>query len=307
MAHNSNIPHKPWVVLFLSVAAIWGGSFMFMRAAAFEFGPFPTSCLRMAIGALAMLPLLYWRGFLPQLWGNAWLIFWVSLVNAAIPFACYAFAVMHITTGLSAILNATTPMFTALVAWVWLGQRLSAVRIAGVLLGFAGVALLASEQAGLKGEALWLSVAAIAACLVATLCYAISGNIIKQKMSHIHPWVIAGGTMLGAAVWLLVPALIYAPSVMPSLASWGSLAVLGVICSAAAFMLYFELVQRVDISRSSSVTYLIPVFAIVYALLLLDEPLTLWMLSCGAIVVLGTALATGFFQLKGQRGLTAKE
>lgn len=284
---------KPWLLIFLSTAAIWGGSFLLMRSAALEFGVFATSCLRMVIGAVVMLPLLWWRGLLPQLRANVWLLVWVSLGNAAIPFACYAFAVLHITTGLSSILNATTPMLTALVAWLWLKQRLTRMRLFGIAIGFAGIALLVGEQVGLKGDEALLSVAAIAACLVATLGYAISGNIIKLKMAHMHPWAIAAGTMLGAALWLLIPALLTLPHQMPSGAAWSSLVAVGVLCSAIAFMLYFELMQRVDIARTASVTYLIPVFALVYASLFLDEVITLWMLLCGAVVLLGTALATG--------------
>jgi drug/metabolite transporter (DMT)-like permease len=168
MTHSTTTAPQPWLLLFLSVAAIWGGSFMFMQTAALEFGAIATAGLRMAIGALVMLPLLWWRGLLPQLRQHWRIIFGISLVNAAIPFACYAFAVLHISTGLSAILNATTPMFTALVAWLWLGQGLGRLRITGVVIGFAGVVLLAREQASLKGSGMWLSIAAVAACLVAT-------------------------------------------------------------------------------------------------------------------------------------------
>jgi drug/metabolite transporter (DMT)-like permease len=289
-----NTAPKPWLLIFISTAAIWGSSFLFMRTAAVEMGAWPTACLRMVIGSLVMLPLLAWRGLLSQLWHNRWLIFWVSLVNAAIPFACFAFAVLHITTGLSAILNATTPMFTALVAWLWLGQRFSTWRLVGIAVGFVGVALLVAEQAGVKGEQLWLSIAAMLACLVATLCYAVSGNVIKQKMAHLHPWVIAGGTMLGAALWLCVPAYLTWPASSVSNQAWGALVVAGVLCSAVAFMLYFELMQRVDIARTASVTYLIPVFAVLYSLVFLNEDMTLWMLLCSAVVLVGTALATGW-------------
>lgn len=267
-----------------------------MRFAALEFGAFPTAGLRMAIGALFILPLLLWRGLLGQLKGNIKLIFWVSLLNGAVPFASYAFALQHITTGFSAILNATTPMFAALVAWLWLRQSLTAWRVAGLALGFAGVVLLASDQAGLKGDAFWLSLASVAACFLATLCYALSGHLIKEKMSHLHPWVIACSTMCGAAVWLLIPALLTWPSSAPSAKAWWSLLVVGVVCSGLAFMLYFELMRRVDMTRTSSVTYLIPVFALIYGALFLDEYITLWMVFCGAIVLLGTALATGLIR-----------
>lgn len=268
-----------------------------MRVAGLEFGVFPSACLRMGIGTLVMLPLLAWRGLLGQLWANWSSIFWVGLVNAAIPFACYSFAVLHMTTGLAAILNAAVPMFSALVAWLWLGQRLSFLRAVGIAIGFAGIALLVGQQAAFKSSgssgALWLPVLSILACLLAALCYGISGNAIKERLSHLHPWVIACGTMLSATLWLAVPCGLTWPSSVPSPKAWGALVTVGVVCSAAAFMLYFELLRRADATKTMSVTYLIPVFATIYGVIFLDEHLTPWMVFCAAIIALGTALATG--------------
>lgn len=296
MSHLNTTAPKPWLLLFIAIAAIWGSSFLFMRVAAAEFGALPTACLRMGIGALVMLPLLAWRGLLGQMMANWKSILLISLFTSAIPFACFAFAVLHITTGLSAILNATSPMFAALVAWLWLGQRLTAWRVVGIVIGFLGVVLLAGAQAALKGDAIWLSVLSVLACLLAALCYGASGNVVKERMSHLHPWVIAGGTMLGATLWLAVPTALTWPTASPSNQAWGAMTVAGVACSAVAFMLYFELMQRVDMIRTSSVTYLITVFALVYGVLFLDEHITLWMLFCGAVVLLGTALATGLIK-----------
>lgn len=293
---NPTPPHQPWILLFLGAAAIWGGSFLLMRIAAADFGPFATAALRMGIGTAAMLPLLWWRGLLPQIQLHWRSLLWVSLVNAGIPFACYSFAVLHITTGLAAILNATVPMFSALVAWWWLGQRLTPLRTLGIVIGFVGVAMLAGEQASLKGDQPWLSMTAMLACLLATFCYGASGNVIKERLSHLHPWVIACGTMLGATLWLAVPAALTWPAKPPSSGAWWALIAVGVVCSALAFMLYFELLQRTDATKTMSVTYLIPVFAVIYGVLFLDEHITPWMLLCGCVVVLGTALATGLIK-----------
>ncbi len=298
MTHSSTTSPKPWLFLFLMIAAIWGSSFLFMRTAVLEFGVFPATCLRMAIGALVMLPLLAWRGLLGQMAIHWRPILTISLFNAAIPFACFAFAVLHITTGLAAILNATVPMFAALVAWIWLGQRLTRWRTFGIAIGFLGIALLAGEQAAIKGDALWLSILAMLACLLASLCYGVSGNLVKERLSHLHPWVIAGGTMLGAALWLLVPCVLAWPSRMPSHHAWGAVTAAGVLCSAVAYMLFFELLRRADATKTLSVTYLIPVFAILYGVVLLDEHITPWMLLCALITALGTALATGLITKK---------
>ena len=306
MTHSNIAAPKAWLFIFILLAAIWGASFLLMRLAATEFGVFTTSCLRMGIGAVVMLPLLWWRGLVPQMLANWRRILWISFINATIPFACFAFAVLHITTGLSAILNATVPMFSALVAWVWLGQRLTAWRVLGIAIGFIGITLLAGEHAALKGDALWLSILSILACLIAALCYGLSGNLIKEQLSHLHPWVIAGGTMLGATLWLTIPAALTWPATAPSMQAWGALIAVGVVCSALAFMMYFTLLQRIDATKTQSVTYLIPVFALIYGVLFLDERVTLWMVLCGTVVLVGTALATGLIY-KPQRGLTAKE
>jgi drug/metabolite transporter (DMT)-like permease len=292
MPNFTNTPPKPWRLMFICIAALWGSSFLFMRGAALELGVWPTAFLRMAIGALTLMPILLWRGQFGALKRSWVLMCWMSLINSAIPFACYAFAVLHITTGLSAILNATTPLLTALVAWLWLGAKLSPSRLIGAAIAFAGIALLVGEQASLKGDSAWVSISAVLACLVATSCYAIAGNVIKEKMTTMHPWEIAFGTMFGAALWLAVPAALTWPSAPISSQAWLSVGAAGVFCSALALMLYFELLRRTDTARTASVTYLIPVFALFYGVILLNESITLWMLTCGLVVLMGTALAT---------------
>ena len=138
---------------FILLAAIWGASFLFMQLAVGDFGIMATACVRVAIGALILLPLVAVRGQLRVL-GQHWkAIFLCGLFNAGIPFAFYSFAVLSISTGLAAILNATTPMFGALVAWAWLKDRPDVSRITGLVVGFAGVALLAGEKASFKAGA----------------------------------------------------------------------------------------------------------------------------------------------------------
>jgi drug/metabolite transporter (DMT)-like permease len=167
-AHNAE---PAWIARFIALGAIWGSSFMFMHLAVAELGPLPTAALRVAFGALFLLPLLVWRGQ-AHLLGQRWLpVFFVGLLNSGIPFALFAFSLLTLTTGLSSIINASVPMFGALVAWLWLGEKPGAWRIVGLVLGFAGVTLLAWDQAGIKGEGsglhpLW----AIAACLGACTC-----------------------------------------------------------------------------------------------------------------------------------------
>ena len=153
VAAHAAVPRR-WIVDFLLLAAIWGSSFLFMRMAAVEFGPVPTAAVRVAIAAAFLLPLLWLRGLAPQLRQHWKAVLVIGLLNSAIPFACFAFALLSITTGLSAILNATVPLFGALVAWLWLNDRLAGSRVLGLVIGFGGIALLAWDQASFKPECL---------------------------------------------------------------------------------------------------------------------------------------------------------
>ena len=112
-----------------------------MRISTVEFGPLPTAAVRVGIAALFLLPIVWLRGLLPDLKKNWKKIFLIGILNSGIPFACFSFALLSITTGLSAILNATVPMFGALIAWLWLKDKPNASRILGLIVGFAGVAM----------------------------------------------------------------------------------------------------------------------------------------------------------------------
>ncbi len=152
---------QAWVFDFVLLAAIWGASFLFMRTASHEFGVFATAGLRTCIGALFLLPLLLWRGHAGALRQYGVRTMAIGVLNSAVPFACFSYALLSISTGLSAILNATVPLFGALVAWAWLGDRPSRMRLLGLAIGFAGVTALAWEKASFKPDASGLSTRAL--------------------------------------------------------------------------------------------------------------------------------------------------
>ena len=191
-----------WLGEFVLLAALWGASFLFMRLGAAEFGPIVTAGLRVALATVLLWPILLRQGQWPALRQHWQPILLAGVVNSAIPFALYAWAVMHIATGLTSILNATVPLFGALVAWLWLGDRINRLRWLGLALGFVGVALLAwrapagvgvkSDQAG------W----AIAACLAASCCYGIAASYARRKLMGVPPIATATGSQLGAALAL---------------------------------------------------------------------------------------------------------
>ena len=295
---NSTASARPWLGIFVLLAAIWGSSFLFMRIAASELGPLPTAVLRVAIASLFLWPILRLRGqagLLRQHWKP---LLFVGVLNSGVPFALFAFAVMHISTGLSAILNATVPLFGALVAWGWLGDRPSLSRSLGLAIGFAGIVMLAGGQVGLKPDIHGLSpVWAVLACLCATTCYALAASFTQKHIPPLPSLVTATGSQIGATLALALPALWWRPDHLPDLQGWGALLVLGVMCSGVAYILYFRLIEQAGPARALTVTYLVPVFALVYGVLLLGESVTLWMLLCGAIVLVGTSLASGLIRL----------
>jgi len=294
----SSITTARYRIDFLLLAMIWGGSFLFMRTAAVEFGAVLTATLRVSIAALFLLPLLYFRGQSQALWANWKPVFFVGVFNSAVPFALYAFAVQHITTGLSSIMNATVPLVGALLAWVWLGDKLNLSRILGLCIGLMGVLLLAGGEADFKANASGIApMWAVGACLLATLSYALSANFAKRYIAHVPPLATATGSQCGASLALAVPALFALPAEMPGAHAWGALAIVGVLCTGIAYILYFRLIEKAGPAKALTVTFLVPVFAIGYGVLLLHEHLTLWMLLCGAVILLGTGLSSGLLRL----------
>lgn len=285
---------KPWLRDFLLLAAIWGSSFLFMRLGALEFGAVPTAGLRVAIGALFLLPLMAARGHLTALRQHWRATFFVGLLNSAIPFACFSYAILAITTGLAGILNATVPMFGALIAWLWLKDRPNALRLGGLAIGFLGIVLLAWDKASFKPDAAGASSGwAVLACLLACLCYGIAASFTKRFLGGIPALVTATGSQCGATLGLMLPALLLWPTQAPGLHARLAIGVLGVLCTGVAYILYFRLIANAGPARALTVTFLIPVFAVVYGMAFLGESVTLWMLLCGAVIICGTALASG--------------
>ncbi len=288
---------KSWLADFVLLAAIWGSSFLFMRMGAVEFGALPTAAVRVAIAALFLLPLVWLRGLMPELRKHWRHTFVVGLLNSGIPFACIAFALLSISTGLSSILNATVPMFGALIAWVWLKDKPTAWRIAGLVIGFAGVALLAWDQATFKSGASGIAPGwAVLASLSACLCYGISASYTKRYLSGLPPLVTATGSQLGATLGLALPALWLWPARVPGASAWLALLALGVVCSGIAYIVFFRLIENAGPQRALSVTFVVPVFAVLYGVLFLGESVTPWMVGCAGVIVGGTALATGLLK-----------
>ncbi|WP_295642050.1 DMT family transporter [uncultured Methylibium sp.] len=281
----------------LALAALWGASFLFMRLGAGEFGPVALAGLRVVGATLFLLPLLVARGQWAALRANGRAIFAVGIANSALPFLAYSYAALSITAGLSSIFNAGTPLWGALIAWLWLRDRPTSWRALGLAIGFGGVLWLAWDKASFKPGADGLSSGwAVVACLAATLLYGWSANFTKRHLAGVPPLAVATGSQLSAAVVLLLPMLWWWPAQTPSTTAWVAVALLAVACTGVAYVLYFRLIAHVGPAKAISVTFLIPVFAVVWGWMFLGEGLTLAMLLGCAVILLGTALATGLLK-----------
>lgn len=274
----------------VALAAIWGASFLFMRLGAGEFGPVALSAVRVAGAALVLLPLLHWHGQVGELRRHWRSIFVVGVTNSALPFLCFSFAALSISAGLSSIFNASSPLFGAMIGWLWLRDRPTPARALGLAIGFAGVIGLAWEKASFRpGGSGW----AIVACLAAALLYGLSANYTKKRLQGVAPMAVAAGSQLSAALLLALPALWWWPAEMPSARAWTMVALLALLCTGLAYLMYFRLIAHVGPANAIAVTFLIPAFAVLWGWLFLAEPLTPAMaVGCG-VILLGTALATG--------------
>jgi len=274
----------------VALAAIWGASFLFMRLGAGEFGPVALAAVRVAGAALVLLPLLAWRGQFGALRRHWRGIFVVGVTNSALPFLCFSYAALSISAGLSSIFNASTPLWGAAIGWWWLRERPTPARLAGLAIGFAGVLGLAWEKASFKpGGSGW----AIVACLAAALLYGLSANFTKKRLQGVPPLASAAGSQLAAALVLALPAAWWWPATPPSAQAWTMVGLLALLCTGLAYLMYFRLIAHVGPSNAIAVTFLIPAFAVLWGWLFLAEPLTLAMALGCAVILLGTALATG--------------
>ncbi|MBI2380688.1 MAG: DMT family transporter [Gammaproteobacteria bacterium] len=281
------------VVDLLLLAALWGGSFLFMRVAAPEFPPPVMVVLRVGIAAACLMPVLAWRGGLGAARAHAGRIAVVGLINSALPFCLFAYAALSLTAGFAALLNATTPLWGALVAYLWLGETLNRGRIAGLALGVVGVAVLVMGGVSFKaGGSGW----AVLAVLAAALCYGLGASYTKRKLTGVNSLAVAAGSQLAACLALLPAAAYWWPEAQPSAKAWLAVAALGLGCTGLAYVLFFRLIANVGPAKAITVTFLVPVFAAVWGVLFLDEPVSGRMLAAGAIILLGTALATGLLK-----------
>ncbi len=279
------------VIELLLLSVLWGGAYLFTRAAVPAFGPAPLVSMRLGIAALILLPIVLVRGGGPQLRANPYALFMVGVPFTALPFMLMTWGALHITAGLSAVLNATAPMFAALVAHFVLKERLGTWRASGLVLGFVGVlVLMSSGNVSLKTAEGPLAVLAV---LGTAMIWSVGASYTRRRMTGIDPMVTTAGSLALASLVLLPWAWATWPSTPPSARAWAEMAFLGLFSSGLGMWMYFRLLGRIGAVRAMSVTFLSPLVAMVSGALYLDEALTLQMVAGCAVVLLGTAMSLG--------------
>lgn len=274
---------RQWAALLL-LSMMWGGSFLFMRVAAPQLGPVLLVEARTLVAGLLLVAVGVWQGSLPDPRRDWRSYLLVGALNSAAPFVLISTAELHITASLAATLNATTPLFGALVGAFWMRESLGGAKLGGLLLGFAGVAVLVGlGPVGLSHEVM----VGIGASLLAAMCYGFSAVLIKQRGLSASPLGLAAHSQLAAAL-LLAPAVPFTlPAVWPSTAAIACTLALALLSTALGYILYFGLIGSAGPTRAMMVTYLSPVFGMLWGWGLLGEPL-----GVSSFVGLGTVLAS---------------
>ncbi len=298
---NTPRSSRHWLPDFILLALLWGSSFLFLQKVSHAMGAIPTSWMRVTIAALCLMPMVLVRQQAGLLWQHRRQLLFVGLFNSGLPFSLFAYALLSITTGLSSILNTMAPLFGALIAWLVYKEQLTRWRTLGMCLGFLGAMLLAMQAPGGVSFKPGGSGLAVVCCLLGGLCYGISGNYSQRHLHHLPAMVTATGSLMGGSAALLLPALWLWPAHAPDLPTWGALFISAVFCTGFAYVLFFRLIGQLGSSGAMTVTYVAPVFASLIGVVVLNEKITAWMLACAAIVLAGTALATGLLPLKKTR------
>jgi len=278
------------MLLLLGLSAIWGSSFIFIRFLSPLIGPVAAADFRMLLAGAAFV-LFFLAIRFTSGWRKNWRHFLViGVLNSAVPFALYSIAALYLPAAMEAIFNSMSPMFGALFAALWLEEKLTPSKIAGLVLGVGGVVVMSSLgnlPAGLETSL------AILACLLAPMCYGLAGVYIKKRAAGAKPLAIAGGSQLLGGI-ALMPFLLVSPLHASALSGRVVLLVVAfaLLCSGLAYVIYYKLIADVGPTKALTVTFLIPVFAMLWGALLIGERVTLSMAAGAAIILAGTFLVT---------------
>ncbi|MEN3363675.1 MAG: hypothetical protein V7606_949 [Burkholderiales bacterium] len=272
------------LVKLLLLSALWGCSFIFLRIAVPEVGPLLAATLRTSLGGIVLTAFVVIVG-IPMNWQrNLKPYALIGFFAGVVPFCCFSFAALHLPAAHSAVLNSTSPLFGAVFSVIWLAERLTLRKLAGLGLGITGVAILVG--AGAVALNLW-SLVSIAACLLAAASYALSTIVVKKtgRAGGIHPIAMATGSLAMGGL-MLAPTIPFSlPPVMPSMLALGCITALSILSSGVAQAVFIPLIVKIGPTRAMCVSFLIPLFSMAWGYIFLGEPVGTSTLL-GAVVVL---------------------
>lgn len=279
----------------IMLSSLWGLSFIFMRVAAPEFGVVPLVLVRMGIGALLLMPLLISLHYLRMIWQHKGQLLLLGVVSHVLPFSLLALATTRLEAGFTSLINATTPIFTALLGALFFATAIQRQQYLGLALALLGVYVLSADRLdfALGGDG-WF----ILAALGATFCYGIAGNYSKTRLGHLPTRVLAAGSSSMSALVLMIPGILLWSSDPISPLAWGNALALAALSTTLAFLLYFGLLASAGATATSTVTFLVPVSALMWGYLLLGETLNLQIIVGMVITLIGTAIATKLLRLR---------
>lgn len=282
-------------ILLLMLAAIWGSSFIFMRASVDAFGPVALIALRIVIAALFMLVFTFKKRNYREFKQHWHVLLLVGFLNSAFPFTLLAYASISLTGGTVSILNAMTPVFTAWIAHLYLKDKMNMLQFFGMTLSIIGLIFLVWNKVSWNLTSWW----PILAGITATLSYGVANNITKKYLANVSVMTSSTGSLLFAALFMSVLFQFFIPDFKTiSAIDWLYAIILGVVCTAIAFIIYFKLVKNIGPMRTASVTFLIPIFSFIWGFLLLNEVVTIRMWIATAVILIGMGLVTGIISRK---------
>ncbi len=283
----------------LLLASLWGASFLFIKLAVPHFGVVPLTAVRSLVATVTLMPILLLRGKWPEFRKHWPHILVIGLISTAIPASMLSISTQYTSAGFASILNALTPLFSALVAWLWLKESLTVPVVAGISLGFFGVLVMVFDTQSISSDFVLLP---ILAGVTGTFLYGLTGNYSRRFTQAVSPIVITAGCQLFSALFMVPLSIFLWPTTSIPIEAWLYGVILGVFCTAVAFILYFQLLEKIGVVRTVVVTYLVPVFGMLWGTLFLPENITLKMMIGAALILAGVGLSTRLAGFKGTSG-----